>query len=104
MDAFAQYVKENFLKMGKRSRSGVVHESLAKRIKECLKDQTKADKAFRFYVKKEHFHLLDLPNLGLSDILVVPSSILCRYVSFVGRLLIIYSEIINDCLYVGGCR
>ena len=66
--------KKNFPKDGKRGTSGVVHESLAKRIKECLKDWTKADKAFRFYVKKERFHLLDLPNLGLSDVLVVPSS------------------------------
>ena len=74
MDAFAEYVEEKFPKDGKRSTSGVVHDSLAKRIKACLKDRTKADKAFRFYVKKERFHLLDLPNLGLSDVLVVPSS------------------------------
>ena len=74
MDGFAEYVQKKFPKAGKRSMSSVVHESLAKRIKECLKDRTKADKAFRFYVKKERFHLLDLPNLGLSDVLVVPSS------------------------------
>ena len=73
MDAFAQYVEEKFPKHGKRSTSGVVHESLAKQIEECLKDRTKADKAFRFYVK-ECLHLLDLPNLGLSDVLVVPLS------------------------------
>ena len=74
MDAFAQYVEEKFPQDGKRSTHGVIHESLAKQIKECWKDRTKADKAFRFYVKKERFHLLDLPNLGLSDVLVVPSS------------------------------
>ena len=73
MDVFTQYVKEKFPKHGKRSTSSVVHESLAKRIKECLKDRMKADKAFRFYVK-ERFHLLDLSNLGLSDVLVVPLS------------------------------
>ena len=60
--------------MANTGTSGVVHLSFSKWIKDCLKDPSSADKIFRFYVKKEHLKFLDLSNLGLSDILVVPSS------------------------------
>ena len=74
MEPFQRFLAEKFPEDGKRSTSGVVHRSFSKRIKDCLKDPSSADKTFRFYVKKENFELLDLPNLGLSDVLVVPSS------------------------------
>ena len=74
MEPFQQCPTKKFPKDSKRSTSSVVHLSFSKRIKDCLKDPSSADKTFRFYMKKEHFELLDLPNLGLSDVLVVPSS------------------------------
>ena len=73
-EPFLQYLAEKFPEEGKRSTSGVIHQSFSKRIKDCLKDPSTAEKSFRFYVKKERFELLDLPNLDLSDVLVVPSS------------------------------
>ena len=76
MEPFQEYLTEKIPKDSKHSTSGVVHLSFSKRIKDCLKDPSSADKTFRFYVKKEHFELLNLPNLGLSHVLVlvVPSS------------------------------
>ena len=74
MEPFQQFLAEKFPEDGKQSTSGVVHLSFTKWNKDCLNDPSAADKTFRLYVKKEHFELLDLPNLGLSDVLVVPSS------------------------------
>ena len=69
-----QYLAESFPEEGKQSTSGVIHQSFSKQINDCLKDTSTADKSFRFYVKKERFELLNLANLGLSDVLVIPSS------------------------------
>ncbi len=74
MESFQEYLSEKFPADGKRNTSGVIHGSIAVRIKEALKDPSTADKNFRFYVNKDHFQLLDLPNLGLSEVLVVPAS------------------------------
>ena len=74
MEPFQQYLDEKFPEDGKHSTSGVVHLSISEWIKDCLKDPSSADKTFRFYVKKEHLEFLNLPNLGLIDVLVVPSS------------------------------
>ena len=69
------FLYNKFPEDGRRSTSGVIHRAYAERIKACLKNPTSiTDKSFHFYVKKERFELLDLPNLGLSNVLVVPSS------------------------------
>ncbi len=74
MESFQEYLREKFPGDGKRSTSGVIHGSFGEHIKKALSDPSTADKNFRFYVKKERFQLLDLPNLGLSEVLVVPAS------------------------------
>ena len=73
IEPFLQYLAEKFPEEGKRSTGGVIHQSFSKRIKDCLKDPSTADKSFWFYVKKECFELFDLPSLDLSDVLVIPS-------------------------------
>ena len=64
--------RKNFLKMAREVRAVwfmSLWRSKSRSAEKIGRKQTK-----RFYVKKERFHLLDLPNLGLSDVLVVPSS------------------------------
>lgn len=69
--AFEDYVLRAFPEEKKRTRSAVIHRSLAQRIINHLKGNPEEDKAFRHYVKKNGFSLLSLPAAGLRDVLVV---------------------------------
>ena len=62
--AFDDYLSQTFPEDKKRTRSAVIHRSLAHRIID-------EDKAFRHYVKKTGFSLLNLPTAGVHDVLVV---------------------------------
>ena len=42
------------------------------RIVAYLKGKADANKKFRFYVRKHGFKLMDIPELSLHDVLVVP--------------------------------
>ena len=42
------------------------------RIASYLKGKFDDDKKFRWYVKKKDFRLMDVPELSLRDVLVVP--------------------------------
>ena len=42
------------------------------RIVSHLKNSSDRDKKFRFYVRKNGFKLMDIPELSLYDVLVVP--------------------------------
>ena len=55
----------------KRSTSGVIRNSFGQVIIRALKTPA-VDKSLRFYVKKHRFQLLDLPSLGVKEVLVVP--------------------------------
>ena len=56
----------------KRTRSALVRQSYADRIVRFLKDgSNEYDKNFHHLVKKSGFQLLDLPEAGLRDVLVV---------------------------------
>ena len=73
--AFKDYVDESFPVGGKRTRSAVIRQSYADRIVSFLKNGTnEADKNFRHLVKRNGFQLLDLPEAGLRDALVVKLS------------------------------
>ena len=71
--AFEQYISSKFPNDGnsKRGTSGVLHAAFGEKVKSCLRDPSSVDKNFRFLVKKRGFQLLDLPSLGLKDVLVV---------------------------------
>ena len=69
--AFEQYISSKFPSDGKRGTSGVLHAAFGEKVKSCLRDPSSVDKNFRFLVKKRGFQLLDLPSLGLKDVLVV---------------------------------
>ena len=56
----------------KRSTSGVIRNSFGQVIIRALKTPAAVDKSLRFYVKKHRFQLLDLPSLGVKEVLVVP--------------------------------
>ena len=42
------------------------------RVVSYLKGKIDGDKKFRFYVKKKGFKLMDIPELSLHDVLVIP--------------------------------
>ena len=70
--AFQAYVDNAFPLDGKRTRSGVIREPLAQKVVDYLKGAAReTDKAFRHFVKKSGFELLDLPSVGIRDVLVV---------------------------------
>ena len=69
---FEAYISSKFPSDGKRGTSGVLHAAFGEKVKRCLCDPSSVDKNFRFLVKKRGFQLLDLPSLGLKDVLVVP--------------------------------
>ena len=69
--AFEVYISSKFPNDGKRGTSGVLHAAFGEKVKSCLRDPSSVDKNFRFLVKKRGFQLLDLPSLGLKDVLVV---------------------------------
>ena len=70
--SFQDYITSRFPEDEKRGTSGVIHAAFGEQIKRCLRDPCSTDKNFRFLVKKRGFQLLDLPSLGLKDVLVVP--------------------------------
>lgn len=75
MEAFSEYIDESFPIGAKRTRSALVRQSYADRIVRFLKDgSNEFDKNFRHLVKKSGFQLLDLPEAGLRDVLVVKIS------------------------------
>ena len=68
---FVTYLDTTFPPDGKRTRSAIVRRSFAQQIVSHLKGQENPDKAFRHFVKKGQFRLLDLPAVGIRDALVV---------------------------------
>lgn len=72
---FKEYVDESFPAGAKRTRSAIIHRDYADRIVRLLKDGSlDSDKNFRHLVKRNGFQLLDLPEAGLRDVLVVKVS------------------------------
>lgn len=72
MEVFNEYVDQLFPFGAKRTRSAVIRQSYADRIVNFLKNgSNEDDKNFRHLVKKSSFQLLDLPEAGLRDVLVV---------------------------------
>ena len=55
---------------GKRTRSVVIRKEVAQRIVNHLKGTPDADGAFRHFVKKSGFALVDLQSVGIRDVLV----------------------------------
>ena len=70
-EKFQLYLEAIFSPATKRNRSAVIHEQYAKRIVDHLKGLQDCDKQFRHFVRTNSFHLLDLPEAGLRDVLVV---------------------------------
>ena len=69
---FLSYLESTFPPDAKKTRSAVIRKALAKRIVDHLKGLTEHDdKAFRHFVKKSCFQLLDLPSVGIRNVLVV---------------------------------
>ena len=68
---FDRYIQERFPTAGKRSTSGIIRRSFGAKIAEVLRNPAAGDKNLRFYIKKHGFQLLDLPSLGMKDVLVV---------------------------------
>lgn len=70
--AFQEYLDEEFPVGAKRTRSAIIRRNYADRIVQFLKDTSgESDKIFRHLVKRNGFQLLDLPEAGLRDVLVV---------------------------------
>ena len=61
-EQFQKYIDSTFPADGKRNRSAVIRESFSQRIVAYLNGTPDADKAFRHFVKKTGFQLLDLPS------------------------------------------
>ena len=71
---FKQYLEERFpAAAGKRSTSGIIRTSFGAKIAEVVRNPAAGDKNLRLYIKKHGFQLLDLPSLGMKDVLVVPA-------------------------------
>ena len=72
---FKDYVDESFSVGAKRTRSAIIRQVYTDRIVSFLKGgSNETDKNFRHSVKKNGFQLLDLPEAGLRDVLVVKVS------------------------------
>ena len=63
MDAFEEYLFAAFPKDAKRTRSAVIHQQFDPL---CIEDRN-----FRHLIKGSGFQLLDLPEAGIRDALVV---------------------------------
>ena len=68
-----EYLARTFPDDDKRSTSGVIHRKLGQKIKDCLLGNGFFDKTFRCIVKRREFSLLNLPSVGMRDVLVVPA-------------------------------
>ena len=72
MDAFEEYLFAAFPKDAKRTRSAVIHQQFGERIIRFLKNPLSIeDRNFRHLIKRSGFQLLDLPEAGIRDALVV---------------------------------
>ena len=69
---FQKYLEKTYPESTSRSSSGVIRRSFLNRIVLHLKGKADEDKKFRWYVKKNVFKLMDVPELSLRDVLVVP--------------------------------
>ena len=69
---FQSYLEKNYPDSTSRSCSGVIRRSFLNRIVLHLKGTVDEDRKFRWYVKKNEFKLMDVPELSLCDVLVVP--------------------------------
>ena len=70
-EEFDTYVQRTFPQDAPRSRSAVISEAYGKRIISYLKGNSEDDKHFRHLVKRSGFRLLDFPEAGIRDALVV---------------------------------
>ena len=68
---FRVYLEKTYPDSISRSCSGVIRKSFFNRIVLHLKGKVDEDKKFRWYVKKNGFKLMDVPELSLCDVLVV---------------------------------
>ena len=66
-----KYSRRTFPQDAPRSRSAVISEAYGKRIISYLKGNSEDDKHFRHLVKRSGFRLLDFPEAGIRDALVV---------------------------------
>ena len=70
--AFKEYLDDEYPIGAKRTRSAIICRNYADRIVQFLKNTSgESDKIFRHLVKRNGFQLLDLPEAGLRDVLVV---------------------------------
>ena len=69
---FQSYLEKNYPESTSRSCSGVIRRSFLNRIVLRLKGTVDEHRKFRWYVKKNEFKLMDVPELSLHDVLVVP--------------------------------
>ena len=69
--SFQECIDSSFPVGGKRTRSAVIRKEAAQRIVNHLKGTPDADGAFRHFVKKSGFALVDLQSVGIRDVLVV---------------------------------
>ncbi len=71
-ESFNTFLSERIPPDSKRSTSGVIQAAFGERIIRVLKDPSAGDKNLCSYTKKHGFQLLDLPSLGVQNVLVVP--------------------------------
>ena len=69
--SFQEYIDSSFPVGGKRTRSAVIRKEVAQRIVNHLKGTPDADGAFRHFVKKSGFALVDLQSVGIRDVVSV---------------------------------
>ena len=72
MGAFEEYLFAAFPKDAERTRSAIIHQQFGERITHFLKNPLSIeDRNFRHLFKRSGFQLLDLPEAGIRDALVV---------------------------------
>ena len=72
-ETFSKYLADKFPNAAKRGISGVINSAFGDRIKCCLNDPgLPEEKTWHFFVKKHGFKLLNVPSLGMKDVLVAP--------------------------------
>ncbi len=71
-EEFKKTVNEKFPVKSRRNRSGLIRQAFSERIIRNLKTlDNEENRFFRYFVKNTGFKLLDLPEAGLRDVLVV---------------------------------
>ena len=72
---FNDFIDESFPAGSKRTRSTLIRWDYTDRIVRLLKaESVYEDKNFRYLVKRNGFQLVDVPEAGLRDVLVVKIS------------------------------